>query len=375
MIASPDDRLAASIFAVGLELGHVRHEDIIEWADRRITEIEIPPTWLIDLSLSRNAHPLDVTGNLKRVAFGVEPLRTCTAIYAILARDLSGFTSEEAEEFAGAMYMIAFKCFDGDWNNELLCVTDRLADNFEFNREGWLNWSRSRAIEALQQFLAEFRDDSIPRLVRPVKWLIPSSTATRPQRTSDDLAFYVGLSSWIIQDGNYSDFSVADQRDFAVEFYPAQLSPANSCEHQLNHLRLDRYRVRARVAYVTDRVWVIDMGPFMAFHEGKPPADVVSGVWVEGEVHIAIDPYFYFEYLHKLEGMPPLTYTWLIQAIKRVTAPWIEAVDKDGWRYQVRDERREALVPTRKTNAWNDENGIAEYLLECQRIGGPKHPQ
>ena len=35
----------------------------------------------------------------------------------------------------------------------------------------------------------------------------------------------VGLDAWIIQDGNYADFRVGEEQDFALEFYPILLNP------------------------------------------------------------------------------------------------------------------------------------------------------
>lgn len=34
------------------------------------------------------------------------------------------------------------------------------------------------------------------------------------------LTFDIGLSAWIIQDGNYEDFEQGQTRSFALEFYP-----------------------------------------------------------------------------------------------------------------------------------------------------------
>ena len=46
---------------------------------------------------------------------------------------------------------------------------------------------------------------------------------------------YVGLSSWIIQDGNYSDFVKDDKAEFALEIYSQNIEKTDShktyCEH------------------------------------------------------------------------------------------------------------------------------------------------
>jgi hypothetical protein len=45
---------------------------------------------------------------------------------------------------------------------------------------------------------------------------------------------------------------------------------------------------------------------------------------VRGIANLGVDPFFYFEQLHALAGMPPLIYTWRIDEISRQAAPFVE---------------------------------------------------
>jgi len=55
----------------------------------------------------------------------------------------------------------------------------------------------------------------------------------------------------------------------------------------------------------------------MAFQQAEPPGHVAVGAMVEGSIYLGIDPFFYFEELHGLVGMPPLSYRWMVREIRR----------------------------------------------------------
>lgn len=186
---------------------------------------------------------------------------------------------------------------------------------------------------------------------------------------------HVGIGSWIVQDGNYGDFAVGQQARFALEFHPLHgLWPAGEGSATAEHLGASRYRIHGRVVFVGHGVWVIDTGSFVAFEERQPPDYAEVGRCVEGEVYLGIDPFFYFEYLHGIEGMSPLTYTWRIETIMRETTPWVEKTDAQGRPYRTRDGSRESFVPVTQTRAWDDDGGHGHYVLGCELLGGPERP-
>src|SRR5437870_1903422 len=55
-------------------------------------------------------------------------------------------------------------------------------------------------------------------------------------RSNNMLTWNIGLASWIIQDGNYPDFSLGDQRRFALEFSATSLSPSLSKKEYVEHV-------------------------------------------------------------------------------------------------------------------------------------------
>lgn len=184
----------------------------------------------------------------------------------------------------------------------------------------------------------------------------------------------VGLSSWIIQDGNYGDFTIGQHAKFALEFNALEvLRPAAEGPRNAEHLSASRYRVRARVAFVAEGVWVIDAGSFMAYRE-RPPKGAQLGAFVEGDVYLGIDPFFYFEGLYKIPGMPPLSYRWVIRDIQLETTPWRDGMLPTGTRIRERDDTKESFVPVSATNAWRDDDGHGHYVLSCVWEGGPETP-
>jgi hypothetical protein len=179
---------------------------------------------------------------------------------------------------------------------------------------------------------------------------------------------FVGISSWIIQDGNYSDFRVGETMKFALEFYPHTLEVARSHEASFERIRASRYRIRGQVVYVGRSAWVIDFG-VMAYRNHEPPMIAKKGSWVEGEVYLGIDPFFYLEELHSLPGMPALRYEWRVKTIFLETTPWLSRKDETGRTILTRDEQQESFVEVPETNAWDDDAGRGHYILECEKTG------
>lgn len=173
----------------------------------------------------------------------------------------------------------------------------------------------------------------------------------------------VDVDAWIIQDGNYGDFSVGQEAQFALEFYPHALTASRRTSKSATHLKGSRYRICGQVVYRAKGVWVIDTG-FLAYQEAKPPSYATERSWVEGEVYIGIDPFFYLESLNKLPGMPNLTYKFRIEEIFLETTPWITFKDESGRTIMKRDEQRESHRKIPETDACNDDDGHAHYLLK-----------
>ena len=180
----------------------------------------------------------------------------------------------------------------------------------------------------------------------------------------------VGLSSWIIQDGNYVDFESAQRAEFALEFFSQTFLKSGVRRKSAKNLGAASYEICGEVVCLTPEVWVLDFG-ILAFSERKPPEGIEVGDFVVADIYLGIDPFFYFEYLQSLAGMPSLIYSWVINAICQQTAPCIPIPDPSGRATQVRDASKLGYKTIQKTDAWKDDGGNAEYVLICTRLGEP----
>jgi hypothetical protein len=184
---------------------------------------------------------------------------------------------------------------------------------------------------------------------------------------ADDRFLTVGLSSWIIQDGNYGDFCRGDDAAFALEFHAArpleEFEPERTSVPSLIHSEGARYELIGQVVHVADGWWAMDVG-ILVFRDGEPPRNVGRGSWLRGNAYIGIDPFFYFESLAHSPGAPALIYDWKIINIEMQTAPFVEA--RPG--VLERDPVRLGWTEIVKTDAWHDDGGHADYLLYCKRV-------
>lgn len=171
--------------------------------------------------------------------------------------------------------------------------------------------------------------------------------------------------SWIIQDGNYGDFSVGDEIRCAFEFY-GDLSATAQCTPAMMHLRQNDYRVRAQVVYVAPDAWAVDFG-LAAFREYRPPKFARIGAWVEGKIGLALDPFMYKDRLAHDTDMPDLFNTWEITSITRDDTPWIASA---CGKIFSRDPEHPRWTEVKQTGAWNDDNGRSAYLLRL-RVSRP----
>jgi len=175
----------------------------------------------------------------------------------------------------------------------------------------------------------------------------------------------LSLASWVIQDGNYPDLRRGQRVEFAVEFHaPERLIPCRSAARTARHEGGGWYSAEAVVVAATETAWVIDCG-LLAYAEQPPPEGVRVGDAVKGRVLLGVDPFIYFEELATQPDVPALIYTWDLDRIQRETAPYVLDAAQ---RMYVRDEIRRGSAEIDATDAWNDDDGHAEYLLECSRV-------
>jgi hypothetical protein len=180
--------------------------------------------------------------------------------------------------------------------------------------------------------------------------------------------FFIGLDSWIIQDGNYADFHRGNVATFAVEFYPERAAISRVRKASFERIKGSRYRINAKVVFASPQAWVLDFGIMAYNQQGTPPFAKV-GTWIEGDFYLGIDPFFYFEELNELPGMPAMQYDWRIERILLETTPWISTKRPEGGTLMERDKTKESFREVERTNAWEDDEGRGSYELECEKVG------
>lgn len=186
----------------------------------------------------------------------------------------------------------------------------------------------------------------------------------------------IGLDSWIIQDGNYGEFTCGDICAFALEYSEVvPLEPRHRdapSERSLSWLHDCTYSVKADVIYASEGLRVIDAG--LGLYRERPilpgvsyASDVSVGQRVRGDIYIGIDHFAYFERLSKLPGAPPLIHDWRVQKIELETTPWISPSG-----YPMRDPSRRSWQEVRTTHSSKDDDGRASYILTCQCLSEPR---
>jgi hypothetical protein len=145
------------------------------------------------------------------------------------------------------------------------------------------------------------------------------------------------------------------------------------------------------VVYRDEGVTVLDCG-ILVYHdwhseEWIEPPGVRTGEMVTGELRFFVDDYLYKEFLHRRKGMPPLMYTWSIDAITMRWEPYIEQVTESGDTVGVGDDSRasrRAIHTTRdavpaemqyeRAGRILKPSHCLTYFLECTLLPlAPKH--
>lgn len=175
--------------------------------------------------------------------------------------------------------------------------------------------------------------------------------------------FQIGLSAWIIQDGNYDDLSVNQELNFALEFDSHSLSPVSDETVKLDLVGPALYSVNGRIEFAHQKTWVADFG-LRAYQDSPLPEELHATSWIAGNVYLGVDPFPYSEWLKDLPGIPSITYKWRLRNIKLETTPWIKTD-----RLSFRDPAKTSFQEITKTDAWHDDGGHGHYILECECLG------
>lgn len=175
----------------------------------------------------------------------------------------------------------------------------------------------------------------------------------------------IGLSSWIIQDGNYGDFEVDQDYRFALEFHATRFDPTNDQRRYLKPLQGEDYRFCGEIIVSEAGLTVLDVG-VLCYEERRTP---LPEKFAAGELSLGIDPFFWSENHRKRSDVPNLFYNWRVREIQRETTPWVETTNESGGRVFKRRPGVRSFIPVAGTNAWEDDNGSAHYVLTCEPLG------
>jgi len=97
-------------------------------------------------------------------------------------------------------------------------------------------------------------------------------------------------------------------------------------------------------------------------------AEATVGAWLDADIYLGIDPFFYFEELHARPKMPKLQSGWRIKSIVLETIPWLSTKNENGGNTLTRNGSKRTFKEVAETHAWDDDEGRGEYVLECERI-------
>ena len=190
-------------------------------------------------------------------------------------------------------------------------------------------------------------------------------------------------SQWVITDGNYDHFRSGQIAHFALEFHATDVKriksrPGTNCQQ-----RGDGYLVEAEISALYSDAWTIDFG-IAAYQNQPPPKRTTAGDQIKASIELSVDPYPYFEYLSRREGIPALIYEWRIERITMVSSPVVLGYRPRIGRCWVPNndqERRQDIDSTaappppgfhyiREGNFLRATHSIA-FMLQCARLNVP----
>jgi hypothetical protein len=188
----------------------------------------------------------------------------------------------------------------------------------------------------------------------------------------------IGLSSWILEDGNYDAvvFAVGKSVKFALEFSFEKYSICNE------PTRLTAKDIGCEYDAVGECVFsdaeaevqVMSFGEISAYCHSSV-SNLKAGDRVTGNMYLGVDHFAYYEWLHDVPGIPPLMYEWQIERILFDVTPLIMGTDERGHDAWVVDETRvkyrEVLYTDPRLR--HPKDTLGDYILICSRFEKPPH--
>jgi len=174
--------------------------------------------------------------------------------------------------------------------------------------------------------------------------------------------WHLRLDPSAIKDGTYADLHRGQQGEFAVAVEFQTWDPSAEMHATMARIEGGRYDLVARVVATGDDWWVLDCGLAVGCR-GRPPAGIEVGRWVRGRADLGLSPH---PALPPPDKAPPLTHTWFVERIHRRTGPDGRLGDLDlGLQGLHGGPEEPGWEEVGFTDAWHDNDGDADYLVEC----------
>jgi hypothetical protein len=164
----PSQSLIAATLKKCAMMGLIDRTDIIRWADSWIEAIDVPPTWLIDLSLSHDMHAVDVAKLLDNIGPDVDAESVCRCVYAFIAEPVDE-TYAGLARFAGRLYDVTTDCLGNDWMEELPREAGQLHENMILSQDRTYHFSERELASQARRFLRINRDCSVRDLIMSLR--------------------------------------------------------------------------------------------------------------------------------------------------------------------------------------------------------------
>ena len=168
--------------------------------------------------------------------------------------------------------------------------------------------------------------------------------------------WYFGLDPKAIQDGHYPDFFRGQQAEFPVEASSASWKAAELSVPSAQRVDGCQYDVVALVVAVEPAGWVLDCG--ILVHGVGPLPDPAVGSWLTGRARLRVSV--------AAPSHPGLKRPWYVERVFHRVEPIAEATDPRLLMVDVEELGWEELA---FTDSWHDDEGQADYLLECVAVG------
>lgn len=170
--------------------------------------------------------------------------------------------------------------------------------------------------------------------------------------------WHFGLDSAAIRDGTYTDLHRGQPVAFVVELQWESWDRASAAGAGAARVEGCRYDLVARVEAVGPGTWVLDCG-LLVGGAGRPPEGIEVSEWITGRARLDLSP---VPARLEVPGLPALARTWFVERVHHRTEADDLGLGDQGLYGGPEEPGWEELA---FTDAWGDDDGQAEYLVEC----------